>query len=67
MTTIRRLKEIPRFDGEVLDFEGRAIPGLYAAGRTAAIFNGHGYVGSGASLADASFFGRRAGRAVARA
>ncbi len=53
-------------DGEVLDFEGRGIPGLYAAGRTAAIFSGHGYVGSGASLADASFFGRRAGRAVAR-
>ena len=49
-------------DGEVLDFEGRAIPGLYAAGRTAAIFSGHGYVGSGASLADASFFGRRAGQ-----
>jgi succinate dehydrogenase/fumarate reductase flavoprotein subunit len=54
-------------DGEVLDFDGRAIPGLYAAGRTAAIFCGHGYAGSGASLADASFFGRRAGRAVARA
>lgn len=53
-------------DGEVLDVEGRAIPRLYAAGRTAAIFSGHGYAGSGASLADASFFGRRAGRAVAR-
>lgn len=53
-------------DGEVLDYDGRAIPGLFAAGRTAAIFSGHGYAGSGASLADASFFGRRAGRAVAR-
>ncbi len=54
-------------DGEVLDSEGRAVPGLYAAGRTAAIFSGHGYAGSGASLGDASFFGRRTGRAVARA
>ena len=53
-------------DGEVLDFDGRAIPRLFAAGRTAAIFSGHGYAGSGASLGDASFFGRRAGRAVAR-
>ena len=53
-------------DGEVLDSEGRAVPGLYAAGRTAAIFSGHGYAGSGASLGDASFFGRRTGRAVAR-
>jgi predicted oxidoreductase len=54
-------------DGEVLDFEGKSVAGLYAAGRTAAIFSGHGYAGSGASLADASFFGRRTGRAVARA
>jgi len=54
-------------DGEVQDAEGRPIPGLFAAGRTAAIFSGHGYAGSGASLGDASFFGRRAGRAVARA
>jgi succinate dehydrogenase/fumarate reductase flavoprotein subunit len=54
-------------DGEVLSPDDAAIPGLYAAGRTAALFNGHGYPGSGASLADASFFGRRAGRAAARA
>lgn len=53
-------------DGEVLDFDGQPIPRLFAAGRTAAIFSGHGYAGSGASLGDASFFGRRAGRAVAR-
>lgn len=53
-------------DGEVLDLDGQAIAGLYAAGRTAAIFSGHGYAGSGASLGDASFFGRRAGRAIAR-
>ena len=43
------------------------LPGLHAAGRTAALFSGHGYPGSGASLGDASFFGRRAGRSVARA
>ena len=53
-------------DGEVLDLDGGSVPGLYAAGRTAAIFSGHGYAGSGASLGDGSFFGRRAGRAVAR-
>lgn len=53
-------------DGEVLDYDGRPVPRLFAAGRTAAIFSGHGYAGSGASLADASFFGRRAGRKVAR-
>ena len=47
--------------GEVLDIEGGPIPGLYAAGRTAALFTGRGYAGSGISLADASFFGRRAG------
>lgn len=51
--------------GEVLDIEGDAIPGLYAAGRTAALFTGRGYAGSGISLADGSFFGRRAGRHVA--
>jgi len=54
-------------DGEVLDYQARPVPGLYAAGRTAAIFSGHGYAGSGASLADASYFGRRTGRSVARA
>lgn len=54
-------------DGEVENLDGVAIPGLYAAGRSAAIFSGHGYPGSGASLADGSFFGRRAGRAAAAA
>jgi succinate dehydrogenase/fumarate reductase flavoprotein subunit len=51
--------------GEVLDPDGAPVPGLYAAGRTAALFCGSGYPGSGSSLADASFFGRRAGRAAA--
>ena len=52
-------------DGEVLNADATAIPGLYAAGRTAAMFSGQGYPGSGTSLADASFFGRLAGRAAA--
>lgn len=52
-------------DGAVLRPDGVAVPGLYAAGRTAAIFTGHTYAGSGTSLADGSFFGRRAGRAAA--
>jgi len=53
-------------DGRVRTPEGVALPGLYAAGRTAALFCGSGYPASGISLADASFFGRRAGRAAAR-
>jgi succinate dehydrogenase/fumarate reductase flavoprotein subunit len=53
-------------EGEVLSPDGVVVPGLYAAGRTAALFSGHGYPGSGASLGDASFFGRCAGRAIAR-
>ena len=54
-------------NGEVLTPDGAEIPGLYAVGRTAALFCGRGYPGSGISLADASYFGRRAGRALARA
>lgn len=53
-------------DARVLTPDGAAIPGLYAAGRTAALFCGHGYPGSGISLGDASFFGRRAARHVAQ-
>lgn len=52
--------------GEVLD-EGRApIPGLYAAGRTTCGLPrwGEGY-SSGLSLADATYFGRRAGQTAA--
>jgi 3-oxo-5alpha-steroid 4-dehydrogenase len=54
-------------DGRVRTPDGAVLPGLYAAGRTAALFCGSGYPASGISLADASFFGRRAGRAAARA
>jgi succinate dehydrogenase/fumarate reductase flavoprotein subunit len=52
-------------DGRVLNPDGVALPGLFAAGRTAALFCGSGYPASGISLGDASFFGRRAGRAAA--
>jgi 3-oxo-5alpha-steroid 4-dehydrogenase len=53
-------------DGEVLDAAGAPIPGLYAAGRASACLAAPGYA-SGLSLGDGTFFGRRAGRRVARA
>ena len=54
-------------DGEVLDQAGHAIPGLFAAGRCTAGLPawGHGY-SSGLSLADCSYFGRRAGHRAAK-
>ena len=54
-------------DGEVLDREDTPVPGLYAAGRCTHGLPawGHGY-SSGLSLADCTFFGRRAGLAAAR-
>jgi len=51
-------------DGEVLSISGEPIAGLYAAGRASSGMHGEGYI-SGTSLGDGSFFGRRAGRAVA--
>jgi 3-oxo-5alpha-steroid 4-dehydrogenase len=51
--------------GAVLDGQGQAIPGLYAAGRTALGIPSHLYI-SGLSLADCVFSGRRAGAAAAR-
>lgn len=52
--------------GQVLTPNGRVIPGLYAAGRTACGLPrwGEGY-SSGLSLGDSSFFGRQAGLHVA--
>lgn len=52
--------------GEVLNADGEAIPGLYAAGRTACGLPrwGEGY-SSGLSLGDSTFFGRMAGRSAA--
>lgn len=52
-------------DGEVLHVDGEPIPGLYAAGRSAAGLAAWGYA-SGVSLGDGSFYGRRAGRRAAK-
>lgn len=46
---------------QVMDARGETIPGLYAAGRTSAGLPVAPYIGSGISVGDASFFGRRAG------
>ena len=53
-------------DGEVLGRDGEPVPGLFAAGRCTHGLPawGHGY-SSGLSLADCTFFGRRAGRKAA--
>ncbi len=51
-------------DARVVDVDGRPIPGLHAAGRTTSGLPGWGYC-SGMSLGDGTFFGRRAGRALA--
>lgn len=52
--------------GQVLNETGQAIPGLYAAGRTAIGVPSNLYV-SGLSLADCVFSGRRAGLAITQA
>jgi 3-oxo-5alpha-steroid 4-dehydrogenase len=54
-------------DAQVLDAWSEPIPGLYAAGRTSAGLPVAPYIGSGVSIGDGSFFGRRAGRHAARA
>ena len=51
--------------GQVLNSFGDNIPGLYAAGRTAAGLPTAPYIASGLSVGDCTFFGRRAGRAAA--
>lgn len=51
-------------EGQVRSVDGRTIPGLFAAGRTAAGLSGWGYI-SGTSLGEGMLFGRRAGRAAA--
>jgi 3-oxo-5alpha-steroid 4-dehydrogenase len=50
--------------GQVLRADGTAVPGLYAAGRSAVGLCSRSYV-SGLSLADCVFSGRRAGRHAA--
>ena len=51
-------------EGRVLDPGGRAIPGLFGAGRATSGIAVGSY-SSGLSLGDGTFFGRRAGRAAA--
>jgi 3-oxo-5alpha-steroid 4-dehydrogenase len=51
-------------DGAVLDLDGDAVPGLYAAGRTTSGVAALGYC-SGISLGDSTLFGRMAGRSAA--
>jgi 3-oxo-5alpha-steroid 4-dehydrogenase len=51
--------------GQVRRADGTAVPGLYAAGRSAVGLCSRSYV-SGLSLADCVFSGRRAGRHAAR-
>jgi succinate dehydrogenase/fumarate reductase flavoprotein subunit len=53
-------------DGEVIGRDGKAVSGLFAAGRCTSGLPawGHGY-SSGLSLADCTFFGRQAGRRAA--
>ncbi|UCE85046.1 MAG: FAD-binding protein, partial [Deltaproteobacteria bacterium] len=61
--TLGGLRTSPR--GEVLTPDGDAVPGLHAAGRTTSGLAAQGY-SSGLSLADATFFGRRAGACAAQ-
>jgi 3-oxo-5alpha-steroid 4-dehydrogenase len=51
--------------GEVMDVDGKVVPGLYAAGRTASGIPAQGY-NSGLSLGDGTFSGRMAGASAAR-
>jgi len=64
--TLGGLDTLP--SGEVVDPQRRAIPGLYAAGRTACgvVRRAEGY-SSGMSVGDATFSGRMAGIAAAAA
>lgn len=66
MFTLGGLQTRP--SGEVLNIDGEAIPGLYAAGRATAGLprTAQGYA-SGMSVGDATFFGRLAGRSAALA
>jgi 3-oxo-5alpha-steroid 4-dehydrogenase len=60
--TLGGLHTLP--NGQVLTPDGDVVAGLYAAGRTTSGLAAQGY-SSGLSLADATFFGRAAGRHAA--
>lgn len=53
--------------GEVLTADGRAVPGLYAVGRATTGLSAQSGGSSGLQLAEGTYFGRLAGRAVAAA
>jgi 3-oxosteroid 1-dehydrogenase len=59
----------PRTDvnGQVIDVDGRRIPGLYAAGNAMASVMGMTYGGAGGTLGPAMVFGYLAGRHAAAA
>ena len=52
-------------DGRVLDEQGSPIPGLYAAGNSAASVTGHAYPGPGTPLGSGMTFAYRAARHLA--
>ncbi len=54
-------------DGQVLDVDGRPVPGLYAAGNAMASVMGMTYGGAGGTLGPAVVFGYLAGRHAAQA
>jgi fumarate reductase flavoprotein subunit len=54
-------------DAQVLDDDGRPIPGVFAAGECTGGVVGAQYVGSGNSYANCTVFGRIAGSSAARA
>jgi succinate dehydrogenase/fumarate reductase flavoprotein subunit len=58
----------PRLDADarVRAYRGGVVPGLYAAGNTAASVFGWAYPGGGATIGQGAVFGYRAGRHVAK-
>lgn len=54
-------------EGEVLNKDGKAIPGLYAAGNVTAGFSGSSYFGPGATIGPAMVFGVLAARTAVAA
>ena len=52
-------------NSEVLDANGRVIPGLYAAGNVSASLSGEAYFGPGATLAEAMIFAYQAANSAA--
>jgi predicted oxidoreductase len=53
-------------DGRVLDGSGEPVPGVHAAGNSAASVAGHVYPGPGVPLGSGMVFAHRAARALHR-